>query len=126
VTASCKIPQFLIAVPYLILGSWCLIAPASIETLFVSPPFQHNSATSAVLIGCFGAQAVVSGLFAAYSRFRKITYLIYGVALLPFFAFNYYFFFILPVFNRGMALDFAANVAMLLTCIWGYRATEER
>jgi hypothetical protein len=124
VTISPKLPQLLISIPFLALGGWCLIAPASVERLFLSPQFQHNSATSAVLIGCFGAQAMISGLFAAFSQFRSITFIVYAIALLPFFAFNYYFVFVLPVFNHGMVVDFGANGLMLLICFWGYRMTK--
>ncbi len=55
--------QRLIALPYLILGGWCLVAPRSVEQLTLNPDYQHLSATSALLIGCFGAQAVLGGLF---------------------------------------------------------------
>jgi hypothetical protein len=55
--------QRLISLPYLILGGWCLLAPHSVEGLTINPAFQHLSTTSALLIGCFGAQAVLGGLF---------------------------------------------------------------
>ena len=45
------------------------------------------------------------------------------VALLPFFWFNYWFVFVVPMFTQWMLLDFAANVAMLALCVIGYRAS---
>lgn len=86
---------------------------------------EHCQGTTAIalLIGCFGAQAVLSGLFAAFSRFHRTTFLVYGIALLPFFWFNYWFVFVVPVFNEWMALDFAWNLAMLVLCVVGYRAS---
>ena len=113
--------QRLIALPYLILGGWCLIAPAMVEQLMISPPYQHLSATSALMIGCFGAQAVLGGLFVWLSIFTRQTFLIYAVALLPFFWFNYWFVFVVPVFNQWMALDFVSNAAMLGLSLWGWR-----
>jgi len=113
--------QRLIAAPFLVLGSWCLLMPGMVERLGVRPEYYHGSTTTALLIGCFGAQAVLSGLFAAFSRFTRTTFLVYAIALLPFFWFNYWFVFVVPVFNRWMALDFACNLAMLALCVVGYR-----
>jgi hypothetical protein len=120
--------QRLIALPFLILGGWCLVAPAMVERLTFSPDYQHNSAASALMIGCFGAQAMLSGLFAALSRFTSRTFLAYAIALLPFFWFNYWFVFEVPILNQWMALDFVANVAMLGFSLSGYRLArrEER
>ena len=117
------VAQRLIAVPFLVLGGWCLLLPGQVERLGFRPEYLHASTTTAVLIGCFGAQAVLSGLFAAFSRFTRTTFLVYGLALLPFFAFNYWFVFVVPVFNELMLIDFAANVAMLALCVAGYRGS---
>ena len=114
-------PQRLLALPFLILGGWCLVAPAMVERLTINPDYQHLSTTSALLFGCFGAQAVLGALFIAFSRWRKRTFAIYGAALLPFFWFNYYFVFEVPVLNRWMALDFVSNMTMLALCVWGWR-----
>jgi undecaprenyl pyrophosphate phosphatase UppP len=113
--------QRLIALPYLVLGGWCLLAPHSVERLTITPAYQHLSDTSALLIGCFGAQAVLGGLFIAFSRWTRTTFAVYAVALLPFFAFNYWFVYEVPVFNRWMALDFLSNAAMLALSLWGWR-----
>ena len=113
--------QRLISLPFLVLGAWCLILPGMVERLVFQPNYQHLSATSALMIGCFGAQAVLSGLFAAFSRFTRVTFLAYGIALLPFFFFNYWFVFVVPMFNGWMMLDFGANVAMLALCVVGWR-----
>ena len=118
--------QKLIAVPFLVLGTWCVLFPAMVERLGVRSEYYHGSATTALFIGCFGAQAVLSGLFAAFSRFTRTTFLVYGVALLPFFWFNYWFVFVVPIFNRWMALDFVANLAMLMLCAIGYAKSSAR
>jgi len=115
--------QRLIALPYLILGGWCLIGPHSVERLTLNPAYQHLSETSALLIGCFGAQAVLGGLFVWFSRWTRTTFLVYAIALLPFFWFNYWFVFEVPIFNRWMALDFGANAVMLGLSLWGWRLT---
>lgn len=114
--------QRLLALPFLVLGGWCLLHPHSVERLGFRPEYQHLSTTSALLMGCFGAQAVLNGLFILLSRFTRWTFFGYGLALLPFFFFNYYFVFVLPVFSSWMALDFFANALMLFLCVAGWRA----
>ncbi len=116
--------QRLIAIPYLTLGSWCLFAPHMVERLTINPTYQHLSPATALLIGCFGAQAILGGLFVWFSRFTRETFLVYAIALLPFFGFNYWFVFEFPIFNRWMALDFGANVAMLALSLWGWKVTK--
>jgi hypothetical protein len=113
--------QRLIAVPFIVLGAWCLFFPGTVERLGLRPEYYRGDITTALLIGCFGAQALISGLFAAFSRFTRTTFVVYGLALLPFFWFNYWFVFVVPVFNVWMALDFACNVAMLALCVVGFR-----
>src|SRR5687768_16664182 len=88
------------------------------------PEHYRQSIATSLMIGCFGAQAVLSGLFAAFSRFTRTTFLVYGIALLPFFWFNYWYVFVVPVFNAWMALDFVSNAAMLVLCVIGYRKSD--
>jgi len=115
-----QLAQRLIALPFLILGAWCLLFPGMVERLTLNPEYVSGSAAAKLLIGCFGAQAVLSGLFVAFSRFTRTTFLVYGLALIPFFWFNYWFVFEVPVLNRWMALDFVSNAAMLVLCVVGY------
>lgn len=113
--------QQLIAVPYLALGGWCLLAPSTIERMMINPAFQHLSPTSTLFIGCFGAQAVLGGLFLWFSQLTRTGFLVYAIALLPFFGFNYWFVFVVPMFNKWLALDFVSNAAMLGLSLWGWR-----
>ncbi|SMQ64349.1 hypothetical protein SAMN06297468_0998 [Altererythrobacter xiamenensis] len=117
--------QRLISLPYFILGGWCLVAPGMVERLTITPAYQHLSETSALLIGCFGAQAVLGGLFIWFSQWQRRTFLVYAIALLPFFWFNYWFVFEVPIFNRWLALDFGANAAMLALSLWGWRLSAD-
>jgi hypothetical protein len=113
--------QYAIAAVFFVLGGWCLIAPQSVIDLTVRPDYRPDDAIAPLLVGCFGAQACLAGLFAAFSIFTRATFLAYGVAVLPFFGFNYYFYFVDPVFNELILLDAAGNLIFLVLCVMGYR-----
>lgn len=119
---SARLAQTLVAVPFLVLGGWCLLLPDMVVSLSFRPEVVTDSRALTITMGCFGAQAVLGGLFALCSRFTARTFAVYAVALLPFFGFNYYFTIVDPVFTNLMLLDFGANLAMLLFCWVGWRA----
>jgi hypothetical protein len=113
--------QYAIAAVFFVLGGWCLIAPQSVLDLTLRPEYKPDDAIAPLLIGCFGAQACIAGTFAAFSIFTRATFLAYGIGVLPFFAFNYYFYFVEPVFNEFILLDALGNVIFVVMCAWGYR-----
>lgn len=57
--------QFLLAGVFFILGGWCIIAPESVEALCIRPAYRSREPIVPFLVGCFGSQALISGLFAA-------------------------------------------------------------
>ena len=114
--------QWALASVFFILGGWALLAPRSVIELTLLPEYRVGTAILPFAIGCFGAQAMISGLFAAFSRFTRTTFLAYGIALLPFFAFNYWFTFVDPVFTWIGLADAVGNVVMLALCVIGWRA----
>lgn len=116
--------QWLIASVFLGLGGWCLIAPASVIDLTVRPEHASHDPIVLVSIGAFGAQACLAGLFAALSRFTRATFLGFGVALLPFFAFNWWFYAVEPLFNELILIDAIGNVIFVVLCWRGYRLAE--
>ncbi len=73
------------------------------------------------MMACFGAQAYLAGLFAAFARFTSTTFVVYGIALLPFFVFNYYFTFHDPVFTVMGLIDVVGNIIMLALCYVGWK-----
>jgi hypothetical protein len=119
---SVRAIQWWLASVFFILGGWCLVAPASVLALTIRPEYQASAAIVPLLVRCFGAQAVLAGIFAALSRFERITFLVYGVALLPFFAFDYWAYAVVPILTPLGLLDAVGNVAMLGACVAGYRA----
>lgn len=113
--------QWGIAAVFFILGGWALLAPQSVIDLTLLPQYRTGTAILPFVVACFGAQAMISGLFAAFSRFTRATFLAYGIALLPFFAFNWWFTFVDPVFTRIGLLDAVGNIIMLALCVVGWR-----
>lgn len=113
-----------VAAVFFVLGSWALFAPRSVIDLTLLPQYRLADPILAFCVACFGAQAMISGLFAAFSRFTRATFLAYGVALIPFFGFNVWFTFIDPVFTWVGLIDAVGNAVMLVLCVLGWRACE--
>lgn len=119
---SARIAQFLIAAVFLLLGGWALVAPASVIALAVTPAYQESTFLTRFTMACFGAQAVLFGLMALAVRWQARGFAVFAVLLLPFFGFNYWFHYELPVLTSIGMLDFAGNAVMLVLAILGWRA----
>lgn len=115
-----RLLQYAIAVVFLTLGAWCLVAPESVVTLTVRTAHQSKEMLTAIAIAAFGAQAMLAGLFAAFSTFTRRTFFAFGVALLPFFVFDWWFYVRTPVFNEFILLDAAGNIIMVAACVRGW------
>ena len=116
--------QYLLASVFFVLGGWCLISPSSVLALAIRPEYQSDARIVPILMGAFGAQALIAGLFAAFSEFKKRTFVAYGAGLLPFFVFDYYFYAVEPMLTRVGLLDAVGNVAMLALCFAGWKAAD--
>ena len=121
---TARTAQYVIAAIFLTLGAWCLVAPGTVMALGIRPEFQSQDRIVPIVVGCFGAQAMLAGLFAATAIFTRRTFLLYGLALLPFFVFNYWFYAVQPVFTELILLDAAGNAIMLALCLVGWRRAE--
>jgi hypothetical protein len=114
--------QRLLASIFLVLGTWCMLLPRMVEQITIRPEYQVLTPTSSVFIACFGAQAVLCGAVIWFAKFTPKTFLAFGLlGSIPFFVFNWYFYFIQPIFTKWMLLDFAGNVAILVCGLVGYR-----
>jgi len=56
------------------------------------------------------------------TRWSAASFAVFAAALLPFFAFNYWFHYEVPVLTSIGMLDFAGNVTMLALAVLGWRA----
>lgn len=119
---SARTAQFLIAAVFLILGGWALFAPGSVIALAVTEPYRDASFLTRFALACFGAQAVLFGLMTLAVRWSAQGFAVFAVLLLPFFAFNYWFHYEVPVLTSIGMLDFAGNATMLVLAILGWRA----
>lgn len=115
--------QSALAAIFLVLGGWCLVAPRMVIGLAFTPAFQSNAPIVPILAACFGAQAMLAGIFAAFSIFSRRTFLAYGLALLPFFLFDYWFYAMEPMLTLVGLLDLAGNIIMLWLCWLGLRSS---
>jgi len=116
------IAQFLIAAVFLLLGGWALFGPSSVIDLAVTARYQDSTFLTRFAIACFGAQAVLFGLMTLVVRWSARGFLAFAVLLLPFFGFNWYFHYKVPVLTSIGMLDFAGNVTMLVLAMIGWRA----
>ena len=114
--------QWLLASVFFVLGGWCVVSPASVMALTIRPELRTDHPVALIALGAFGAQALIAGLFAAFSRFTRATFLAYGIGLIPFFVFDAWFYFVRPVFTVVGMLDAVGNLVMLGLCVLGWRA----
>ena len=121
---AARTTQYLIGAVFAVLGAWALLAPDSVIELAVRPEFQSDDYLAKFSLACFGAQACLFALVAFTAIFTKRTFAAYGIALLPFFVFNYWFYFRVPLLTEVGLLDFVGNLIMLGLCWHGWRVAE--
>jgi len=115
--------QWGLAAVFFILGGWAMLLPQSVIDLAFLPPFRAGTPILSFAVACFGSQAMISGLFAATTRFTRTTFAVYGASLLLFLVFDWWFTFVRPVFTPIGLLDAVGNVVMLGLCFLGWRQT---
>ncbi|MGQ7828703.1 hypothetical protein [Altererythrobacter sp. Z27] len=114
--------QRLIAAVFLLLGGWALFAPQSVIDLAITPEYRDSTFLTSFTMGCFGAQACLFGLMTLFVRYTSRAFLVFALALLPFFAFDWYFHVKVPVLNSLGMLDLVGNIVMFGLAIHGWRA----
>lgn len=113
--------QTLLAFVFFGLGGWALLFPSQVLSLGLRPELYTGDRVTAIIMGCFGAQAVLGGTVMLLTRFTPGAFLVFGLlGSFPFFGFNYYFVFVEEVFTPWMLLDVFGNIAILGLCTMGY------
>lgn len=123
---TARICQYLIAFVFLGLGGWALIAPVSVIELALTEPYRDTSFIMRFTMACFGAQAVMFGIMALVVEWKARAFAVFAVVLVPFFVFNWYFHYEMPVLTSLGMLDFAGNLTMFIACFVGWRAARAR
>jgi hypothetical protein len=113
--------QLGLASVFFLLGGWVLLAPQHVIDTVILPRWNTGDRLAVLTMACFGAQACLAGLFIAFTRFSATTFLAYGIALIPFFVFNWWFTFVDPIFNWLGLIDAVGNIVMLALCVYGWR-----
>ncbi len=119
---TARMAQFGIAGVFLALGGWALFAPGNVIDLAFTPDYTVNTFVTRFTVACFGAQAVLFGVMVIFVKFPAKAFAVFALLLLPFFVFNWYFHYELPVLSSIGMLDFAGNVTMLALALIGWRA----
>lgn len=122
---TARTAQYLLASVFFVLGGWCLVAPGMVIELAFTPAYRSSEPIVPLLMACFGAQAVIAGIFAAFSIFTRRTFLAYGIALLPFFVFDYWFYAVEPMLTEIGLLDVVGNIIMLWLCWIGWKRSDD-
>ncbi|MEP1420925.1 MAG: hypothetical protein ABJK59_04045 [Erythrobacter sp.] len=117
--------QFVIAFVFLGLGGWALFTPQSVIDLALMPEYREDSFVLSFTMACFGSQAVMFGIMALVTRWSSRAFATFAVVLIPFFVFNCYFHYEVPVLTSIGMLDFAGNLIMFITCLVGWHAARK-
>ena len=117
-----RIAQYYIAFVFLALGGWALFFPGHVIDLGFTEGYSENTFVTRFMMACFGAQAVMFGIMALVVKWRASAFAVFAVVLIPFFIFNYYFHYEVPVLTTYGMIDFAGNLTMFIACIVGWRA----
>ncbi len=121
---TARTSQYLIAAVFLVLGGWSLFAPGHVIDLAISEAYRENTFLTRFIMACFGSQAVLFGIMALVVRWNARGFALFAAALIPFFWFNYYFHYEVPVLTSIGMLDFAGNTVMFVLAIIGWRAAK--
>ena len=110
------------------MGLGTMLLPSLVMDTCFDPAYFNGTVGERVLVGCFGAQATLQGILLLSCRFRKRTWVYWGLGILPFVAFDVYAcpWGPLPVLTwLGAAGDGLGNAIFLAACYLGYHRTED-
>ncbi|KAJ6116126.1 hypothetical protein N7523_005601 [Penicillium sp. IBT 18751x] len=106
--------QAAMAFGYSGMGAWCLLQPSFVIGLSLNPPYALVNRTTSLLMSCFGAQAMTCGLLLGAADMSQKSFTIFGLAMIPYVAFNFWFG-LGPgrdVFTPWLWLDFVGNMVL--------------
>ncbi|MBX7540957.1 hypothetical protein [Qipengyuania sphaerica] len=116
-----RIAGYYIAIVFLGLGGWALLAPGNVLELAVTDAYRETTYLNRFTMACFGAQAVLFGVMTLVLKWTSHAFAVFALLLLPFFWFNYHFHYVEPVLTSIGMLDFAGNLTMLAAALVGWK-----
>lgn len=104
------------------MGLVTMLCPEQVTKLSFSKELLKEGCTPALKLAmqCFGSQASLCGLLILSSRFTKRTWRNFGLAMVPYFVFDAYFWKQGALTTFGAVGDAAGNVVFSLCCYLGY------
>ena len=94
------------------MGALVLVDPATIIKLSLTPTYAIMNRTTTLMMRCFAAQAMTSGLLLGVSPMDERSFTSFGLAMVPYLLFNGWFL-VGPgqgVFTNWLLADFVGNV----------------
>jgi hypothetical protein len=88
-----------------------------------SPPLVQH--VISVFVRCFGAQAALCGVLFATVRMNSFAYQLFAWCMIPFFMFDLYFYFGVPLFNELIFIDFIGNIGITVCCLQAKKALDD-
>jgi len=116
--AAPRTPQIVMGACWTAMGAACVVFPEQVLRLSLSPKVlpegkKEKDPSLQLMTQCFGAQAVMCGILLCSSKLDSRGYAIWGLALLPFFWFDYSFWKRGTLTTFGAAGDLAGNLVFM-------------
>lgn len=106
------------------MGAVTMLFPKEVALLSFSKEFLGDQGITAPLqlvMQCFGSQATLCGLLILSSEFTAQTYQTFGLAMIPYFVFDFYFWYKGSLTNFGAVGDAVGNAIFSFCCFLGYK-----
>ena len=107
----------------------CLLHPSSVITLGFTPPYAAMcNWTTSLMMRCFGAQAMTCGLLLGTSTMTASSFRAFGLAMIPFLFYNFWFSGVGPapgVLTSLLALEVLGNLFFCLGSLYCARLLRE-
>ena len=110
------------------MGLVTILLPSEVAKLSFSSSFLGKEGVTPALklvMQCFGSQASLCGLLILTSNFSRRTFKYFGLAMVPYFIFDYYFWHIGALTLFGALGDGIGNAIFGACCYLGYRTSKE-
>lgn len=126
---SVRVIQRVLGTVFAGMGLATMLFPTEITSMSLHKKFLGEQGVTAPLklaMQCFGSQATLCGVLILSSEFTASTYQTFGVAMIPYFVFDYYFWCSGALTTFGAAGDAMGNIVFSVCCLLGYNKLSRR